>query len=174
MDPLKPKFKILFICTGNSARSIFAEYLLKRMAPLRFEPHSAGANPKRAPHPFTLEVLRETYQIAAEDARSKPMEEFKDQEFDFVITLCDYAREVCPSWPGQPIIAHWGTPNPADFYGDAVAKRHFFWRISQQINRRLELLTSLPFDKLDALRLDAATKEIGTCEKIEIEKTPAS
>lgn len=168
MNPEKPRFKILFLCTGNSARSIMAEYLLKRIAPHRFEVYSAGANPKPAPHPMALAVLQDTFKIDATDARSKSWEEFHDLEFDFVITLCDNAKETCPVWPGQPILAHWSSPDPAAFDGDDKAAHHVFWQVAQQINRRLELLASLPFEKLDALRLAVATKEIGEREKIQI------
>ena len=174
MNPNKPRFKILFLCTGNSARSIFAEYLLKEIAPVRFETYSAGASPKPAPHPLALEILREDFKIDASDAYSKSWEEFKDAQFDFVITLCDNARETCPVWPGQPIVAHWSSPDPAAVEGSNAEKRRAFWQVAQQIKRRLELLASLPFEKLDALRLEAATKEIGVREKIQIgNQTPA-
>ncbi|MDX2081297.1 MAG: arsenate reductase ArsC [Terrimicrobiaceae bacterium] len=174
MNPEKPRFKVLFLCTGNSARSIIAEYLLKRMAPQRFEVYSAGASPKPAPHPMALTILQDTYKIDASDARSKSWEEFHDVEFDFVITLCDNAKETCPVWPGQPILAHWSSPDPAAFEGDEKAAHHVFWQVAQQINRRLELLASLPFEKLDALRLAIATKEIGEREKIQINPPVAS
>lgn len=170
MTPIKPRFKILFLCTGNSARSILAEYLLQRIAPLRFEVYSAGAAPKRAPHPMALTVLQDTFRIDASGARSKSWEEFKHVEFDFVVTLCDNARETCPVWPGQPIIAHWNSPDPAAFDGDEQEMHRIFWQVAQQINRRLELLASLPFEKLDSLRLEAATKEIGNQEQIEIDR----
>jgi Protein-tyrosine-phosphatase len=174
MNPNKPRFKILFLCTGNSARSIFAEYQLKAIAPARFETYSAGASPKPAPHPLALEVLREDFKIDASDAYSKSWEEFNDAQFDFVITLCDSARENCPVWPGQPIVAHWSSPDPAAVAGSEDEKRRAFWQVAQQIKRRLELLASLPFEKLDALRLEAATKEIGLREKIHIgNETPA-
>ena len=174
MNPNKPRFKILFLCTGNSARSIFAEYLLKAIAPTRFETYSAGASPKPAPHPLALEILREDFKIDASDAYSKSWEEFKDAQFDFVITLCDNARENCPVWPGQPIVAHWSSPDPAAVEGSNAEKRRALWQVAQQIRRRLELLASLPFEKLDALRLEAATKEIGAREKIQIgSQTPA-
>ena len=160
MNPHKSRFKILFLCTGNSARSIFAEYLLRRIAPQLFEVHSAGASPKSAPHPAALAVLRETFDIDASQARSKSWDEFLGEEFDFVITLCDNARETCPVWPGQPILAHWNSPDPAASEGDERAIHHAFWQAAQQINRRLELLASLPFDKLDSLRLETATAAI--------------
>ena len=102
MNPNKPRFKILFRCTGNSARSIVAEYLLKQIAPVRFETYSAGASPKRAPHPLALEVLREDFKIDASDAYSKSWDEFRDAQFDFVITLCDDARNLpCLAGPAD-------------------------------------------------------------------------
>ena len=174
MSSNKPCFKILFLCTGNSARSIFAEYLLKEIAPDRFETYSAGASPKPAPHPLALEILREDFKIDASNAYSKSWEEFNDAQFDFVITLCDNARETCPVWPGQPIVAHWSSPDPAAVEGSNAEKRRAFWQVAQQIRRRLQLLASLPFEKLDALRLEADTKEIGAREKIQIgNQTPA-
>jgi arsenate reductase len=168
MKSKKPQFKILFLCTGNSARSIFAEYLLKTIAPTRFETYSAGASPKTAPHPLALEILREDFKINSSDAYSKSWEEFNEAKFDFVITLCDNARENCPIWPGQPIVAHWSSPDPAAVHGSEAEKRRAFWQVAQQIRRRLELLASLPLEKLDALRLEAAMKEIGAREKIQI------
>ena len=174
MNPNKPRFRILFLCTGNSARSIFAEYLLKEIAPVRFETYSAGASPKPAPHSLALEILREDFKIDASDAYSKSWDEFTDVSFDFVITVCDNAKETCPVWPGQPIVAHWSSPDPAAVEGSDTEKRRAFWQVAQQIKRRLELLASLPFEKLDALRLEAATKEIGVREKIQIgNQTPA-
>ena len=166
----QPRFKILFLCTGNSARSILAEYILKQIAPVRFETYSAGGRPKPAPHPLALEILRDDFKIDASDAYSKSWEDFKDAQFDFVITLCDNAKETCPVWPGQPIVAHWSSPDPAAIEGSKAEKRRAFWQVAQQIRRRLELLASLPFEKLDALRLQAATKEIGMREKIQIGK----
>jgi arsenate reductase len=152
MNPNKPRFTIMFLCTGNSARSIFAEYLLKKIAPVRFETYSAGASPKPAPHPLALEILREDFKIDPSDAYSKSWDEFEDVPFDFVITLCDNAKETCPVWPGQPIRAHWSSPDPAAVEGSDSEKRRAFWQIAQQIRRRLELLASLPFEKLDVGR----------------------
>lgn len=168
MNPNKSRFTIMFLCTGNSARSIFAEYLLKKIAPSRFETYSAGAHPKPAPHPMALRILREDFRIDASNACSKSWEEFKDVPFDFVITLCDNARESCPVWPGQPIVAHWSSPDPAAVQGSDEDKLRAFWQVAQQIGRRLELLASLPFEKLDALRLEAAAREIGAREGIDI------
>jgi arsenate reductase (thioredoxin) len=169
-----PRFKILLLCTGNSARSILVEYQLKPIAPARFETYSAGASLKPAPHPLALEVLHEEFRIDASDAHSKSWEKFNDAQFDFVITHCNNARENCPIWPGQPIAAHWSSPDPAAVEGSDAEKRRGFWQVAQQIKRCLELLASLPFEKLDALRLEAATTEIGAREKIQIgNQTPA-
>ena len=109
----KRPYKILFLCTGNSARSILAEYLIRRTARDKFESYSAGSFPTGKVNPYALRVLKELYHIDASDARSKSWEEYQSIEFDFVITVCDNARESCPYWPGQPIVAHWGVPDPA-------------------------------------------------------------
>lgn len=161
---MEKRYKVLFLCTGNSARSLFAEYLLRRKAPDIFESYSAGSNPKGAPHPLTLQVLAESYGLDVSQARSKSWAEFEGVEFDFVITLCDDARETCPVWPGRPIVAHWGSPDPVRFEGSPEEQREYFWKIAQQIQRRVELFASLPFDKLDALKLETETKNIGTKE----------
>jgi len=173
MDPHKPKFRLLFLCTGNSARSIMAEFLMKKIAPQKFDVVSAGAAPKPAPHPLALATLRDHYKLDVSGARSKSWNEFAGEEFDFVITLCDNARETCPVWPGQPILAHWSSPDPAESEGPEGARAMVFWKVAQQIQRRIDLLASLPFDKLDALKLEAATKEIGQRERI-ILKQPAN
>lgn len=168
MQATKQPFKILFLCTGNSARSILAEFLLKKIAPHSFDVFSAGASPKTKPHSLALQVLREHFKIDVTSARSKSWSEFSSVAFDFVITLCDNARETCPIWPGQPVLAHWPSPDPASFSGTPEEQLKAFWQVAQQINRRLELLASLPFDKLDALRIEMATKEIGQRETLEI------
>jgi arsenate reductase len=107
-------FKILFLCTGNSARSILGEYLIRRIAPGRFETSSAGSSPAGKVIPYAIRTLKE-YRIDSSDARSKSVDEFIDAgvQFDFVITVCDNAKDNCPVWPGQPIVARWGSPDPA-------------------------------------------------------------
>lgn len=155
-------YKFLFLCTGNSARSIFGEYLLRRQGGPRFQVFSAGSFPTGKVNPLAVRVLKDVYNIDASEARSKSWEEFKDVEFDFVVTVCDNARETCPLWPGQPIVAHWGSPDPAAVEGTDSEKYRAFKEVALQINRRLQLFTSLPLDKLDRLKLAAATREIGT------------
>lgn len=157
-------FRLLFLCTGNSARSIFGEYLLRRLGGSRFAVYSAGAFPTGKVNPFALQVLKDCFQIEASEARSKSWEEFKDIQFDFVITVCDNARETCPIWPGQPIVAHWSSPDPAAVEGSYEEKYRAFKEVAFQINRRLQLFTSLPLEKLDRLKLAALTSEIGTKE----------
>lgn len=154
-------FKILFLCTGNSARSILGEYLIRRIAPGRFESFSAGAKPTGKVNPVVLRVLKENYHIDASDARSKSWKEFKDLRFDFVITVCDNARESCPIWPGQPIIAHWGSPDPAAFEGTEEEKYKMTAQVAMQIQRRLDLFCSLPIEKMERIKLQNAVANIG-------------
>ncbi len=154
-------YKFLFLCTGNSARSIIGEYLLRRLGGSRFQVYSAGSFPTGKVNPLAVQVLKDIYNIDASEARSKSWEEFKDVKFDFVVTVCDNARETCPVWPGQPILAHWSSPDPAAVEGTQSEKYQVFEEVASQINRRLQLLTSLPLDKLDRLELAAAIQEIG-------------
>ncbi|HEY6929540.1 MAG TPA: arsenate reductase ArsC [Thermoanaerobaculia bacterium] len=162
MNPKRPerKFKILFLCNGNSARSIMAEFFLKRLDPNRFEVFSAGAHPKGRVNPDVLDLLRDGYHIDAREARSKSWEEFRDVKFDFVITVCDKARESCPIWPGQPIVAHWGSLDPDDVQGEEE-RRKAVKDVGVEIYRRLGLFTALPMESLDRLRLQEMTKAIG-------------
>jgi len=156
MSTASPK-KVLILCTGNSARSIIAEYLLRAKGRGRFETYSAGALPTGRINPLALWVLKTKYLIDASDARSKSWDEFRAVNFDFVITVCDHARESCPVWPGQPVIAHWGSPDPAAVVGTEEEKQVAFINVASQINRRIELFCALPEDKLTAMKL----REIG-------------
>ena len=154
-------YKFLFLCTGNSARSIFGEYLLRRLGGPRFQVFSAGAFPTGRVNPIAIQVLKDVYNIDASDARSKSWEEFKDVEFDFVVTVCDNARETCPIWPGQPVVAHWSSPDPAAVEGSDEEKYRAFKEVAFQLNRRLQFFTSLPIETLDRPKLIAAIREIG-------------
>ena len=160
-------YRVLFLCTGNSARSVFAEYFLRRLGQGRFEVHSAGAHPSGAVNPLTLKVLRERFRIDASEARSKSWEEFKGTKFDFVITVCDNARESCPVWPGQPIVAHWGVDDPAAFEGSEAAKERLFYEIAMRLHRRVQLLVSLPIEKLSRLKVEKLTRDIGKDKPVE-------
>ena len=157
-------YKFLFLCTGNSARSIFGEYILRRLGGSRFQVFSAGSFPTGKVNPFAIQVLKDVYNIDASEARSKSWEEFNDIEFDFVVTVCDNARETCPVWPGQPIVAHWSSPDPAAVEGSDSEKYRAVKEVAFQINRRLQLFTSLPLEKLDRHKLGAAIREIGSSE----------
>ncbi len=153
--------RVLFLCTGNSARSILAEFLLERTGQGRFEVYSAGSFPTGKVNPYAIKVLKELYHIDPGDARSKPWEEYEDIEFDFVITVCDNARESCPVWPGQPIIAHWGLPDPALATGSDEEIYRVFKQTAHLLQRRIDLFCSLPIEKLDRLKLEHLTQEIG-------------
>jgi len=154
-------FKVLFLCTGNSARSIFAECFLRRLGGRRFDAYSAGASPSGTVNPTTLKVLRERFNIEASDARSKSWDEFREVRFDFVITVCETARETCPVWPGQPIVAHWGVDDPAAFVGAPRDRERFFHRVALTLYHRLQIFTSLPLEQLDRLKLEKVTRDIG-------------
>lgn len=166
MSEMQP-MKLLFLCTGNSARSIIAEYLLRKTDRRRFESYSAGSNPRGEVHPLALRLLKEIYKIDASGARSKSWEEYQDVHFDFVITVCDNAKESCPVWPGQPIVAHWGVPDPADFEGPEEEHYALFKEAGRVLARRIELFCNLPFEKLDRLRLEEMAQEIGQSRPVE-------
>jgi arsenate reductase (thioredoxin) len=141
-----PRQKILFLSTGNSVRSVFAEYFIKKIAGDRFEAYSAGSKPTGTVDPCLLQLLRDHYRIDPRGARSKSWEEFKDARFDIVITVCDGARESCPLFPGQPTIAHWNIPDPTRATG---AKELDKYRdVAQQIQQRVLLLCAFPMEKL--------------------------
>jgi len=158
-------YNVLFICTGNSARSIIAEGLLNAMGRGRFKAFSAGSHPKGAVHPLALQELQ-SLRIPTDGFRSKGWDEFAAPgapEMDFVFTVCDQAAgEVCPVWPGQPMTAHWGMPDPAAVEGSDDAKRQAFKSAAVTMKRRLELMMALPIDKLDALAIHKEVKDIGT------------
>lgn len=150
-----PKYKILVLCTGNSARSILGEYLLRAKGRGRFEVHSAGAKPTGKVNPLAQWVLREHYGIDASDARSKSWDEFKATKFDLVITVCDNAKESCPLWPGAPIVAHWSSPDPAACEGSEAEKQRLFIQVALQIAHRAELLCALPDEQLFAAKIQS-------------------
>jgi arsenate reductase len=159
-------FNVLFLCTGNSARSILAEALMNHLAisRSRFRAYSAGSHPKPEVHPFALELLRQQ-QMPVEELRSKSWEEFAvpgAPAMDFVFTVCDQAAaEPCPIWPGQPTTAHWGLPDPAAAAGPDDERRKAFREAFFTLKRRIELLASLPMDKLSGPALKARLDQIG-------------
>ena len=157
-------FNVLFLCTGNSARSILSEAYLNAVAGGRFHAYSAGSHPKGAIHPLTLDTLRLAH-LPADTLRSKSWDEFAAPEaprMDFVLTVCDSAAgEVCPVWPGQPVTAHWSFPDPAAFEGRDVERRAYFLEIFRQIRSRLDIFRQLPLAKLDRLALKRELDAIG-------------
>lgn len=150
----RPPYKVLILCTGNSARSIIGEYLLRHKGRGRFETYSAGARPTGKVNPLALWVLREHYGIDASDARSKSWDELRDVKFDFVITVCDNAKEACPIWPGQPVVAHWGSPDPAGAEGNEEQKKRLFVEVASQIARRIDLFCAFPDHRLQSLAVE--------------------
>lgn len=157
-------YNVLFICTGNSARSILAEALLNAMGHDRFKAYSAGSKPRGAVHPLAMKEL-ETLRIPSDGLRSKSWEEFaapNAPHMDFVFTVCDQAAgEVCPVWPGQPMTAHWGMPDPAAVEGDDAVREQAFRNAAIMMKRRLELMLALPMESLDRLALHKEVKDIG-------------
>lgn len=157
-------FEVLFLCTGNSARSIMAEASLTRWGQGRFLAHSAGSHPRGEVHPMTLRVLAKLgFDIGR--YRSKDWAEFSGPDapqLDFVFTVCDRAaNEVCPIWPGQPMTAHWGIEDPAEFVGDDARTYAYFMRIYTYLDRRIQLFTALPLEALGGLSLQQRLDEIG-------------
>lgn len=158
---------VLFLCTGNSARSILAEATLRHLASQggRFVAYSAGSFPKTEPNPYALDVL-ENRGISTRGLRSKSWDEFAAADaprLDFVFTVCDQAAgEMCPIWPGQPVTAHWGVPDPAAVEGSDEEKRRAFFDAYAALRRRIERFMSLPLASLDATTLKNTLREIGS------------
>ena len=160
-------YNVLFLCTGNSARSILAESLLNTLGTGKFRAFSAGSFPKGQVHPMALEVLKRT-NLPAEGFRSKSWDEFAAPgapPIDFILTVCDNAAgEVCPVWPGKPMTAHWGITDPAAVEGVDVEKAAAFRKAFQEIETRIKLFTALPIGYLDNVTLKAKLREIGNSE----------
>ena len=158
-------FNVLFLCTGNSARSVLAESILNKIGKGRFKAFSAGSHPSGAINPDVLEFL-EKKSFPTADLRSKSWNEFAAPEgpaLDFVFTVCDNAAgEVCPVWPGQPVTAHWGVEDPVSVEGDGDAKRKAVLTAFALLNHRISLFVSLPIAKLDAMSLKKELDGIGT------------
>jgi arsenate reductase len=161
---MKDCYHVLFLCTGNSARSIMAEALLNGTGGGRFRAWSAGSHPKPEPHPLALAMVREN-RLPAEGLRSKSWDEFATPGapvMDFVFTVCDNAaNEACPVWPGQPMTAHWGVRDPAAVEGDEATRRRAFLVAYNELRNRILIFTSLPVDKLDRLALQKKLDDIG-------------
>ena len=157
-------YNVLFLCTGNSARSIMAESILNRLGAGKFKGYSAGSHPTGQVHPMAIDLLRKLNH-PTEGLRSKSWDVFAASgapQMDFVFTVCDNAAgEVCPVWPGHPMTAHWPFPDPAAFVGSDAEKRTFFADVYGQIHNRVSVFVSLPIGALDRLALKQRLAEIG-------------
>lgn len=158
-------FNVLFVCTGNSARSILAEGLMNSLSHGRFKGYSAGSQPTGVVNPLALQTLASLH-IPTDSFRSKSWGEFAGPGtpiMDFVFTVCDSAAgEVCPVWPGQPMTAHWGVPDPAAVQGSDEVKLQAFRDVAVTLKRRIELLLALPIPKLEPLAIQHEIQQIGT------------
>ena len=158
-------YNVLFVCTHNSARSIMAEGLMNSLGRDHFKAWSAGSQPGGTVNPFALKTLA-GLRIPIDGYRSKDWDEFAEPgapELDFVFTVCDKAAgEVCPVWPGQPMTAHWGVPDPAAFKGTDEEKTKVFWDTAVILKRRIELMLSLPLASLDKMSIQREIRDIGT------------
>ena len=161
MTPKRP-YNVLFLCTGNSARSILAEAVLNAEGKGRFRAYSAGSFPKGSVNPFALALL-EQIGLPTSDLRSKSWDEFGvAPPMDFIFTVCDNAAgEVCPVWPGHPVTAHWGMPDPAVVEGTDMQKMHAFRETLRMLSNHIRTFAELPFEKLDRLKLKLHLDEIG-------------
>ncbi len=157
-------YNVLFLCTGNSARSILSEVILNVRGKGRFKAYSAGSHPNGTVNPFAIELLKRMG-MPTEGLRSKSWDEFATPDappLDFVFTVCDNAAgEVCPYWPGQPMTAHWGIPDPAGVQGTDIEKTDAFREAFRVLDRRITLFTSLPIASLDKMSLTQKVREIG-------------
>ncbi len=153
--------RVLFLCTGNSARSVLGEYLLRHRGGGRFESLSAGAAPTGRVHPLARRVLAESYGIDASDAESESWEVYRDAGVDVVLTVCGHARETCPVFPGPAVRAHWGSPDPAAFVGPEEEALELFRRVARQIDRRVSRLLELDVEALEPKELQERLAAIG-------------
>ena len=160
----EPAFNVLFLCTGNSARSILAESLVNHWGRGKFVGYSAGSHPKGAVHPIALELLKQM-KLPADGLRSKSWDEFAAPgapRLDFVFTVCDNAAgEMCPLWPGQPMTAHWGIEDPAAVQGSDTEKWLAFRAAFRELEQRIKVFTSLPIRSLDGSKLQERLNAIG-------------
>jgi arsenate reductase len=164
---MSKQFNVLFLCTGNSARSIMAEAILNRSGQGKFRAFSAGSQPKGQVHPYALDLLGKlNYDVSG--LWSKSWTEFAGPDapkLDFVFTVCDNAaKESCPVWPGQPMTAHWGVPDPAEAIGNEAEIRFAFADALRMLTNRIEIFVSLPLESLDRLTLQKQFEAIGRTE----------
>lgn len=171
----KDPYNVLFLCTGNSARSLLAEAILNAEGKGKFRAFSAGSSPKGAPHPFTLQLLARVG-LDSSGLRSKSWDEFATEDapqLDFVFTVCDNAAgEVCPIWPGQPMSAHWGLPDPAAVEGTEAERHLAFADTYRMLRNRISTFASLPLASLDRMSLQHRLDAIGQTDTTPTASTP--
>lgn len=160
-DAPRPLFRVLVLCTGNSARSQIAEALLNRKGRGRFLAESAGSQPATRVNPLAVQALREGG-IDWVGHPPRGLDGLETEPWDFVITVCDRAKESCPIFPGQPVLAHWGMPDPAEVEGDEARKLQAFRDAVATLGRRIDLLLALPIEKLERLVLEQRVRAIGS------------
>src|SRR5208282_2838568 len=160
METPAQKFKILFLCTWNASRSIFAEYFMKDIGSGRFEALSAGVTPKGQVSPVTVKVLKDKFRIDASGARSKSWEEFEDEHLDFIVSVSEQAEQTSHAFPGQPILAHWPYDDPAKVQGTPEQVEAAYFRVASRIRYRLQLFNNLSFDQVDQLRSELMMKKL--------------
>lgn len=169
MTPTDKTYNVLFLCTGNSARSIMAEAMLNTLGKGRFRAYSAGSHPGGTVNPFAIEQIKSTG-YSLDNLRSKSWDEFAlpdAPKMDFIITVCDNAAgEVCPIWPGQPISAHWGFEDPAAAVGTDEEKRAVFSKVAKQIHTRVNLLNSVPIAMLEKTAIQHEMDAIGATKNM--------
>jgi arsenate reductase (thioredoxin) len=176
-EAVKNSYNVLFLCTGNSARSVMAETILNRIGRGHFRAFSAGSQPKGKIHPYTIDLLRKLHYDTS-GLRSKSWLEFSQLEspkLDFVFTACDNAAgETCPVWPGQPMTAHWGVPDPAAASGSEAEIRYAFADALRMLANRINIFVSLPLEKLDRLSLEKKLDEIGKTKDVSTDAPSAA
>jgi arsenate reductase len=175
--PGQKPYNVLFLCTGNSARSVMAEAVLNRAGQGNFRAFSAGSQPKGQVHPYTIDLLRKLH-FDLSGARSKSWLEFSQPDapkLDFVFTVCDNAaNETCPVWPGQPMTAHWGVPDPAAAAGTEAEIRFAFSDALRMLTNRINIFVSPPLAKLDRLSLQKRLDDIGATTDAEVKPEPTA
>ena len=164
------RFRLLFICTGNSARSQMAEAILNAKGKEHFEAASAGSQPAARVHPFALQTLRD-FNVPWSGHAPRSVDGLQREHWDFVVTVCDRAKEACPIFPGHPGLAHWGMPDPAEVEGDEAMKRNAFREAFLLLSLRIDLLLALSFEQLEQLALEARVQAIAAISQPPVAKT---
>ncbi len=162
MEQPPQKFSILFLCTWNAGRSIFAEYFMKELGFARFDAFSAGVTPRGEVSPYTVKTLREKFKIDASEARSKSWHEFQEKPLDFIVSVSEQAEQTSRAFPGKPILAHWPFDDPSQVSGSELEVESAYFKVASRIRYRLQLFNNLSFAKLDRLRLELQMQQMAS------------